>query len=58
MPSRRPREDVLNKGHKIASFSYHLILGLARQQVYFKAFLSVFSISEKRVRRILHISYL
>ncbi|XP_046684658.1 uncharacterized protein LOC124370417 [Homalodisca vitripennis] len=55
---RRPREDVVNRGKKNASFSYHLMVGVTRKEVCFKAFLSVFSISEKRVRRIRNLKLL
>lgn len=51
---RRPsvKEGVVPKGLKCAAFSYHVILGAARKEVCLKAFLSIFAVSEKRVRRI------
>lgn len=49
---RRSRDNVDNRGPKSASFKYHVLMGTARKEVCFNAFLSVFSISEKRVRRI------
>ncbi|KAG8329587.1 hypothetical protein J6590_083069 [Homalodisca vitripennis] len=55
---RRPRPNVENKEQKSASFSYHIIVGTERKQVCFQAFLCVFSITEKRVRRIRNLKLL
>lgn len=55
---RRPRPDVTNKEQRSASFSYHILVGTERKQVCFHAFLSVFSVTEKRVRRIRNLKLL
>lgn len=57
MQQRRPskKNDVVHTGPKTASFSYHVIIGATRREVCFKAFISVYSVSEKRIRRIRHL---
>lgn len=45
----------MNTEQKSASFYYNVLVGTERMKICFNAFLSVFAISEKRVRRIRHL---
>lgn len=49
---RRPGADSPTRAKKTASFKYYVVNGGKRTEVCFKGFLSVYSISEKRVWRI------
>ncbi|KAG8335325.1 hypothetical protein J6590_071068, partial [Homalodisca vitripennis] len=49
---RRPSTDTPQRAQKTASFKYHVVNGSKRTEVCFKGFLSLYNISEKRVRRI------
>lgn len=51
-------QGLCDKEQKSASFHYNIVVGTHRKQVCFRAFLSVFAISEKRVRRIRHLKLL
>jgi len=57
---RRPSKNAnaVRRVDKVGVFKYHVIIGSTRQEVCFSAFLSLFSISEKRVRRIRHLKLL